>query len=218
MTLRDVFMTFAHTSTASAGLVLVYGLITIKHQKSIFRLLLLLVLISFAADITSIVFSRTGFSSTWPISNSYHFLQYWIISAIYYTLIPNRKFRVLVYVLLIVFSGCYLFLISDIEKFKTLLSLPRTISSVSFIVYSIVYYYTIITAKELRSLKGNKEFYLNSTFFLFFSSIFIIYLVSEYLRSSPYKSYHPYLWMVHNTFSIAKNCMFGLIFFLNTKK
>lgn len=219
MTLRDVVFTFVYSSITSAGIATVIGFILRKHQSNLFRILLLLVFVSVSSDITSITLVKTGvLSASWPVSNFYHFIQFWIISLIYFYLIPNKKFRIVVYAVLALYTITFGYLLTDIEKFKELLSLPRTMTSIVFISYSIIYYYNILNAKELETLKNNTKFYLNSTIFLYFSSVFTIYLISEYIRSGPYQDFHPYLWIVHNAFGVLKNSMFIYIFYLNSQK
>ncbi len=216
--MKEIALAFANTSIASAGFAFIIGLICINYQSRIFKLLIALVLLSFSFDIASYIIIFSGIKSAYPSGNIYHILQFIIISAIYYQLFPAKKIRLVIIAVIFIYTILSTLHVFTDENLFKLLSLPRSVSSVVFIIYSIFYYVNLVNADRLESLRQNTQFYLNSTFFLYFSSLFVIYLVSQYMRSNEnLKSYHSYLWTIHNVFGIAKNFMFAYMFYLNKK-
>ena len=163
MTLQDFLKWLLAFSQFSGLLGIVYFFFFVRRWHSLEGIVFYVLFVSFFVDVSNYFFARHIYSNSYIISNIWHLLNYFLVSWIFYKLIPDR--RTIILVLLSIFrlgailSFVFYFSFLDSNTFI------RVFSSIVFISLSILSYFDL--------LKQPNTALIQPSFFWIVTAIFI---------------------------------------------
>jgi hypothetical protein len=174
----------------------------------LFKLLLVLLSVSFLADTISYTIARFGLSSI-GVVNIYFIVQFFLLSLIYRVLFPDD------YNLpILVLTGLNItfFIINSIfgQGIEHIQSYPVSSSGALILLYAFLYYRHLITSLPAADLLKYPPLWINSAVAYYFSFTLLVFLVSTYAFLNLKSSEVITLWAFHNFNNIVKNILFAI--------
>jgi len=177
-----------------------------KYVPGVVKLIGALLLISGLSDLISGVLvvyrlNPNGIVTTFVI------LQFILLNVIYFLSHPVfRRITIIVTSIFFFFALYNLFVLQGIDGFN---SNSFTISSIVFIIYSILFSYKLLVDLPYPQLEKQLMFWFNSAVLMYFSCNLFVFTTVSYLIES--KSDQLLLsWAFHNGFNILKNMVFAI--------
>src|SRR3989337_194410 len=180
MTIEQV-ITLAHIQTALSAIVAILCLVKFKSRDRVIRLIGLVFMTSFLANVTALAFhmvtSLNAFiNTTYP---AFSIVSFVLISRVYYISLRSIHVRwfVLSAVIFIAFALSNLFFIQKL----TLNSYTNIFYSAILIIYCLLYFYTLM--RDLPSLYVHHlpMFWFNSALLIFHAGAFFLFSFTAYL-------------------------------------
>ncbi len=199
----EKFITLAHTQTALSAIVAILCLVKYKSRDRVIRLIGLVFLASFLANVTTLVFHK--FTLLKFVNTSYpafSIVSFVLISRVYYIslrTIPVRWF-ILSAVIFIAFAFTNLFFIQKLD----VNSYTNIFYSAILIIYCLLYFYILM--RDLPSLYVHHlpMFWFNSALLIFHSGVFFLFSFTSYLVNVLKNDLLIY-WSFHNILSIIEH-------------
>ena len=203
MTIEQV-ITLAHIQTALSAIVAILCLVKFKSRDRVIRLIGLVFMTSFLANVTALAFhmvtSLNAFiNTTYP---AFSIVSFVLISRVYYISLRTIHVRwfVLSAVIFIAFALSNLFFIQKL----TLNSYTNIFYSAILIIYCLLYFYTLM--RDLPSLYVHHlpMFWFNSALLIFHAGAFFLFSFTAYLVNVLKNDLVIY-WSFHNFLSILEH-------------
>lgn len=132
----------------------------------------------------------------------------------YYSL-KRKELRKFVLFGIIIISS---FLIANIFfqfiKFENLDSIPITVQGLFIMPLALVYYFEQIKNPDTLFIYGTPNFWIVTGILIYLAGTFFIFILSENLTQEELDEY----WSINYFFNTIKNLMFGLAFYMYTRK
>jgi hypothetical protein len=202
----EKFLFLAHTQTALSALVAIVSFIKFKSRDTIIKLIGLIFLTSFIANISALVI--INIPAVRPYVNIpyvvYVLVSFILLSKIYHLTLHyvDIKWFVVIAIILISFSLYNLFFIQK----TTPNSYANIFHSGILIVYSLLYFYVLM--RDLPSLYVHHipMFWFNSGILIFHAGAFFLFSFSSYLVNVQKNDMMMY-WSFHNMLSIVERLL-----------
>jgi len=203
MTIEQV-VTLAHIQTALSAIVAILCLVKFKSRDRVIRLIGLVFMTSFLANVTALAFhvftSLNAFiNTTYP---AFSIISFVLISRVYYISLRTIHVRwfVLSAVIFIAFAFINLFFIQKLD----LNSYTNIFYSAILIIYCLLYFYILM--RDLPSLYVHQlpMFWFNSALLIFHSGVFFLFSFTSYLVNVLKNDLLIY-WSFHNILSIIEH-------------
>jgi hypothetical protein len=200
----EKYLLLAHTQTALSALVAIVSFVKFKSRNTIIKLIGLVFLTSFIANISALVFIniavlRQYVNIPYVI---YVLLSFVLLSKVYHLTLRHvdLKWFVTIAVILISFSLYNLFFIQKTNPN----SYANIFHSAILIVYSLLYFYVLM--RDLPSLYVHHipMFWFNSGILIFHAGAFFLFSFSSYLVNVQKNDMMLY-WSFHNMLSIVQH-------------
>lgn len=200
----ETYLLLAHTQTALSALVAIVSFVKFKSRDTIIKLIGLVFLTSFIANMSALAIINIPAISTYVNIPYvvYVLLSFVLLSKVYQLTLRyiDIKWFVTIAVILISFSLYNLFFIQK----TTPNSYANIFHSAVLIVYSLLYFYVLI--RDLPSLYVHEipMFWFNSGILIFHAGAFFLFSFSAYLVNVQKNNMMMY-WSFHNMLSIIQH-------------
>lgn len=174
-----------------------------------------LLLASGLSDILCLVLYKRFGTNPNTVVSIYLCVQFVLLSSIYYTVVTIRAYKKVISsiaILFIVFATVNLFFIQGVTGFNTNLF---TISSIVFILYSIIYFYRLIRELPEPFIERMYMFWVNTAVFIYFGINLFLFLTVDRLIM---KADNQFLlsWGLHNGSNALKNIIFTIAVYVSS--
>lgn len=177
-----------------------------KKIQSISSFFFALLLASFLSDICHEIYTRAGYKGYYVL-NAFIFVQFLLISCIYYFLLKNKK---LVYVNTIIFILFSIFNVIFIQPIQVFQGWPLSVESILILMYSINYYNQALKINPPIDLLRHYPFWINTAIFFYFSFDLFLFAMSNYILEVLPNDIKMTVWGFHNLNNIIKNILFAV--------
>ena len=181
-----------------------YFLFFIRQWKSLEGVVFYVLLASLTADVGGYFFIHFVFPNSHGISNSWHVLNYFLISWLFLKLIPERK--LIISVLFFAFLvGASISFVSFYSFFESN-TFVKVFSGISCLILSIISYFQLLKHSG-QPLKTSHLFWITTSVFLYSSLTLFTHLFSNYLifGLEVTKEGFAYVALINLTANISKN-------------
>lgn len=172
-------------------------------------LLGVLLLSSGLSDILCLVlYTQFGVNPN-TIVSIYLWIQFMLLSGIYYisfTLPTYKKVIRVIGILFTIFAAANMFFIQGVQGFNTN---SFTISSIIFVIYSVIYFYRLIRELPEPYIERMHMFWVNTAVFIYFGINLFLFITVDRLII---KADNQFLlsWGLHNSSNALKNIIFTI--------
>ncbi|HXB91470.1 MAG TPA: hypothetical protein VNU72_04240 [Puia sp.] len=102
------------------------------------------------------------------IYNSFGLVEFWLYGYFFYRIITVKALRKVIFLFLLIFPIFWVITIFFLFGFNVWNSYVVIVGSFFSVIFAIMYYYQIITAKEIRSLRSMPEFWIATGLLIFY--------------------------------------------------
>ena len=149
----------------------------IKKKGRIARILFLTVLISFLSDLASTLYAAFIFPNNYPIVNSWHMMNFFVLFTLFKSLIPNyRRFFLVAIISFLIVSLCSFLFIYSFWESNPFVWVTSNLFIISF---SIIGFLELLKKPSVSLIKI-PSFWIYSVFFCFSTVTFLIWLFFQY--------------------------------------
>lgn len=203
-----IYLTLLYLSGLSILLPISAGVIKFKTLDNPSRVLLFYACISATTEVLSFLYSDNE-KVYFTIQNSFVFLEFLLLSIVFYLELSSKVWRSIVLVSLVLYfiysSAFYL----NAKTFFVSENLLSIIESVLLICFSVYFFYKIQVDLNVPKLKNYSFFWLNIGIMLYFSSSFILFLFNDFLTTCS-KSDFEELWSLHLLANVTFNTLIAV--------
>lgn len=157
----------------------VYGLIFYKKCNLVFRLLAILLLLTFISETVSLVLSLTIKNDSLPekIYTPVHIL---LFSAIYYELLQTLSYKRTIVLLssIVLLSALVVILVNSKKELPSWIIM---MDAAMLVIYSLLYFFELIQDPREDNILSSGSFWLNTSVVIYFIGTFIFFASFEYL-------------------------------------
>jgi hypothetical protein len=200
----EKFLALAHIQTALSAIVAILCLVKFKSRDRVVRLIGLVFLTSFLANMTALAFHKFTLlnafvNATYP---GFSIISFILISRVYYISLRTFHIRwfVLSTVIFIAFALSNLFFIQKEE----VNSYTNIFYSAILIIYCLLYFYTLIRDLPSLYLHHLPMFWFNSALLIFHAGVFFLFAFTSYMVNVLKNDLLIY-WSFHNVLSIIEH-------------
>lgn len=173
-----------------------------------------LIIISGIADLIGFISSsQHGLTAT--IFNIQDILQFTLLSWLFLELISLRKLRIIT-LRIILHSGIAVYIVAIItvssfyQNFLENQSLMWTISGAIIIIFSIAYFFYLLSELPANNILTYPPAWINAGVFFYFSFSLFLFVISDYIFLKIEREIGLLIWSFHNVNNIIKNILFGI--------
>ncbi|MDP9081260.1 MAG: hypothetical protein M3O71_27925 [Bacteroidota bacterium] len=195
---------YTYLSIVSGVLPVIAALYNYRHLNNVLKIAALFFLISTMFDWGDEIASHYHVTNNFPAIHAYI-----IISLLFYTIIYYKAFSALLLkrVVFILGSVGMLVLIvstSFFEGFMDYPSIANTVLCVVLIVFSLIYFYQLLSRQEFVHIEKQGLFWINAGILLYFATnVFLFMLFARIL-----KDHNEDFYMIHTVTNIVANILF----------
>ena len=152
-------------------------------------------------------------------ANIYIFLEYFVISAYFYSKL-HKKPRWVLLVGIVSFLIAIPFLVSNLFVFS---SVSAAILSFSYIIYCVLSLHAIMIDTQIKNVLESPFFLCVIALFIYFTGMFMLYATGHYFSSHELmwgfkrKELMSGLWMINSCCNIIQSCLFSWAFLVERK-
>ena len=183
---------------------IIIGLIRRAYKFPKFSIIVILLAVSFLADILSKI-AAINFHNSMPVLHLYGFVEVLLV-LIYFKRITSHF--VFYYFLIYLFSIIYIgntFLFEPITTFNTIGQAIKCIT----VILAVVYYYYQLFYHPINDSNKKSFFYISFGILLYYSVSFYSYLLFDLILSNEIKTSFN-VWSIHNILNISKNLLLAV--------
>lgn len=181
-------MLLIHIYMTAIALAALLGLISITRIRMAFKVLVVLLVLTFCSEWIAIGFGQQG-KRNYQVYHFYVIVAFWMYSVIYYFLMEKARLRIALLLIPILFTG-FCFLIS--LKYQRLDSFPSiniTVSNFALITYSLLFYKYLIDLNPFENFRTKSYFWFNSSVLSYFTIQLFNWGFINYLIKAGYNLY-----------------------------
>src|SRR5258706_11525496 len=183
------------------------------YKKSIkqkhFIWLGLLILSSFLTDITSLIAIKTHLiRSNAYFGNFYNIIQFILLLLIYHEFYLKEK-KLLILILCLIYFGFEIVNSIYFQKLSDPQTWTKTLSAMIFLGLAIGYVEHLLKRDPLINLLRFAPGWINIAVFFYFGFSLYIFIMAEYVFTSPPTDVALLFWGFHNFNNILKHCLFA---------
>jgi hypothetical protein len=202
---------YIHLAQASSFLLTIIGLCFLRKTNLSFLILLSFFLVSFLFEFVAFFLAKK-YHNNLPGLHIYTVIE---LLAFSYFFFYNSK-RKFYFKIILLNTILYLAValadatfINTIWKFNTY---SRTYASASLVIYSLIYFYTLMESDEIINLWQSPIFWINIGVLFYFATNLFFFMLSNYISSTDVKLIPIGLYF-HSTINIIANCIFAYSYF-----
>ncbi len=185
-----------------------------KFDEKAINYLLLMMVVSFVADVTSYFFAQAKISSI-EIANVYFMIQLILVGLIY-NQIFTEKSRILAVLIsvseLLILVNALIF-----QSFDTFQNIGWVISILAIMAIAFSHF-AMMAGTPVLLIKKYPPFWISTGIFFYCSLGFIIFTTSRYLATNYSLEDFRLVWMFHNIMNIFKNLCFAVAIWWSAKR
>lgn len=188
------------------------GTVLFRQLPVALKILAILIFSLCGFELSSYVLYRYSVSNMF-LHHAYTFIEFGLISAIYFVLFKSKSFRISVVVLGTVFLGLSIGSLFFIENVNDFNSFQRSCEVAILMIYFFVYIYQQMKRRELFQVEFNPYFLLTVGFLIYFSGTFLLFFyANEFIKTSNL-SY----WIIHCSLNIFLNIIYSIVLWKGSK-
>lgn len=180
------------------------GVVFIRTLLISCRLLFLLIITVAIIELLAIILAKYGINNLF-LFHLYSFIEFGVISMIYYQLIRNTQQRKFILYFLVVFQGFSLLNLLFFEKITGFNSFQRNIEAIILMFYFFFYLFEISKLKHEYSLR-NPFFILTFGFIIYFVGTLSLFVYANQIIQGTDNSY----WLIHSVLNIFLNGIYTI--------
>ena len=206
-------MFFALISTYSIIGPLLISAIYFKRLPNVLKILSTFVFINLFIEIVNFYHSYKEINNMF-VFHIYTYIEFAMISTIFYTLFKSRKLKIGVFISVGLF---YLFSIFNLiywESINGFNSNQFAFEAVLVFIYCIVYYTELMKNPSVIHLEKSPDFLLVSGYFLYFSGTFMLFISSKELLLTNSAGY----WILNSILNILLNITYTVVLWTGRKR
>jgi hypothetical protein len=208
-----------YISFISAGLAMLYGL-GLLRLKTI-NLLVLLVAISFLADVINAVSSYYYTElkidlGIRHVGDIYRIIELIILSQFFNSFLFNKKVKTFLNVTAVLIVVYFIIFETNFFQNYADSTLVRISSALLVISFSLLFFKSVITKMEVPNIAQWPLFYFISALFIYFSGVLIAFFLYEPMMRIDIGAGN-YLWTFHNAWLIVRNMLLIIGFYYTYK-
>ena len=144
----------------------------------------------------------------------YTFLEFGVISVLYYRLMRMFLFRVILIVTALGFVVFSLLNLTYWESFSEFNSNQRAVEGVIVLFYLFYYAVYLMQTLELKNIEKHPYYWLTIAYVFYFLATFLLFTFSKSLIKENIQAY----WFIHGAFNIFLNTMYAVVLWIGRKK
>jgi hypothetical protein len=207
--MEDVAWTIKYASQASVAIPMLALFRLREFKNTLTANLTILLVASFISDTLSSIEGARGNSNLY-IGNTYHVVQFLLLSAIYSHLLTNRKRTT--YLSSVGFLLYFVVITFYFQEITVFQSMVRLVAGTILIIYSSLYWYQLYVTQPTPELRYYPQFWFNAAIFAYFSFNLFLFTIFSYLTELSNDAALA-IWIWHNLNNIAKNVLFAMAIF-----
>lgn len=181
MTLAEFEISLRTFNQYSGVAGILYFIFFFKSQKSLSRIVFLILALSFLADVFTIFFIKYIYPNSFIITNSWYILNFCVVCSLFYSVLPVRR-KLIISILAFFLVGSLITFLSTYSYLESN-TFVRVSSNVFIIFLSLLSYFELINHPTGR-LKNNPLFWLTTALFahsclVLLRNLFLQYLVFD---------------------------------------
>ena len=204
-----------YIQTVLSAVVAFLALIRFKSREIYVKLIGLIFLLSFMANVAAYILYYLGLKFYTNIPQSiYEPIMIGVVSILYYQALNKRysRFFLIVTVCSIAFAVFNLFFLQK----QSISSYPKFVNSFIIIGYCIFYFYRLMVELPSTNLQRLPMFWFNSAFLIYFAGALILFIFTSYIVNILKDNLITY-WVFHNTLSICEHLIVLTGLYFNLK-
>ncbi|MEQ9167733.1 MAG: hypothetical protein RLO12_15850, partial [Fulvivirga sp.] len=214
-----IFDIIFYTSFITAGVAAIYGLNLIRLKT--INLLVLLVVISFLADVIQAIssFYYTQYNvdlGIRSVGSIYRILEFMILMVLFRSFNYNLIVKNLMTILAITLTLYFIKVQPDFFRIYVDSTLIRISSASLVIIFGMLFYKSIITKMNIPNIEKWPPFYFFSALFIYFSGVLIAFFL-YYPMMRIDRAAGSYLWSFHTAWLIVRNILLIIGFYYTYK-
>ena len=178
------------------------GLVKFSHRSNLLKVLWILTFFAFVLDVLSA--SVTSFVN--EFGNAYRLPEFILLLCIYYFAFEGkaRTAFIIIGLVYVCFFLAGLYLLQGKAN-----AISTTVSSLVFIIFSILYFFKLLSHLPTTQIQGLPMFWVNTAVLVYFAGSFFVFLLRNYLIEVLHDNQIVY-WSFHNILNILKNLLFAI--------
>ena len=183
------------------------------HKIKVIKYLFILLLLSFSLDITGYIVALI-YKTNLFVHNVHTILQFFLLSAIFYNLLNEKK-----PVIISSIVGGVFFIVNAafLQSFYALQHFSLAFGSIILIGYSIAYYFQLLNELPAVNILRFFPFWINVAVLYYFSASFSVFLISNYILTQLSPDNAKIIWAFQNINNILKNVLFAIAIYYAAK-
>lgn len=206
--MRPEFL-IAYSSFGSVFIPLTIALIQWKKMWDDFKPLCIILILSLATDLISILFiqySNNPNTNTYLIGNIYLIAQFSLLVLVFRKQLPNQRIIDVILVLFIFFCIINILLFQGPWIFN---SVSNVVASLILMSFCMFYFYRLLHDLPIVHVQQLPMLWISFAVLTYYAGNFFIFLVKNYLTYGESGS-HKLMWILHNLLNITKNILFAI--------
>lgn len=184
----------------------ILGAVLYRKQPNTIKTLSVMVFILCAFEFSSYFLSLYSISNLF-LFHSYAFVEFILISLIYYHIFKSPTLKRLISIFVIVFLSISVVSLILLESWKEFNSIQRSIESFLLVVYFVIHLRKMIVQKKSPFVEMHPYFILTSGFLIYFlGTSFVFFFANEFIGTSDL-SY----WTIHSLLNILLNIVYSIV-------
>jgi hypothetical protein len=195
----------AYVSFGSILLPILIALFDLKRTWTDLRLLCLILILSLASDLLSLLFIRYSIN-TYIVGNIYLITQFAVLALMFR---KNLPYRLGVDTLLILATLLCIVNLTNFQGPWIFNSFSNVVASLALIGLCMFYFYRLINDLPIVHIQHLPMLWITFGVLTYYAGNFFLFLVNNYLTLGVFGS-QPIMWILHNLLNIIKNVLFAI--------
>lgn len=212
----DPILLLLAVSSYSAILPLGLGVFKWKHLSFELKILSAYLLLSLLTDVVTL---QLAINSINNLSLLYVFtvLEFLLFSTIYYKIYRSLRLKRVIIIVAIVFLGVVVFNLYE-QGIASYATAPRTIESIIFTTYSIIYFYQIVRGSFAYKVEKDSMFWFNGGILVYFAGSLLFFSLSSYILEHASIDMQRNLFTTPAILNIVQKLLFTIVIWISPRK